>query len=65
MRLKPEGVVHSMCWVGEMSLYAVTDRGVVRWEMGHLAEGVRMEMTLQYDAWSDSAIGMTLGGSRR
>jgi len=65
VRLKREGVVHILCWVGETTLYAVTDRGLVRWECGHLAEGTRQDLTLQYDAWPETAIAMPLGGPRR
>lgn len=65
VRLRPEGVVHRLCWVGETTLYAVTDRGLVRWECGHLAEGTRQELTLQYDAWPETAIAMPLCGLGR
>ena len=50
VKLKSEGVVHSLCWVGETTLFAITDRALVRWDCGHLADGARRELSLQYDA---------------
>lgn len=58
VRLRCEGVVYSMVWVGETTLYAVTDRGLLRWECGVLAEGGREELALQYDAWKETAVAM-------
>lgn len=50
IKLKPEGVVHSLCWVDETMLWAITDRGLVRWDCGAMADGSRRELSLQYDA---------------
>lgn len=47
-RLRPtllsmEAVVHSMVWADEKVLYAFTDRGLIKWDMGHRSAGERME----------------------
>lgn len=47
VKLKGEGIVHKMCWVGETTLYTITDRGLVRYECGPSAQGHREELTLQ------------------
>ena len=54
--LMPEGVVHKMLWVDEMTLYATTDRGLVRWNLGPMSNGDRGELTLAYDAWPETVI---------
>ena len=64
VRLRPEGVVHKLCWVGETTLYAITDSGLVRWECGARAHGLREELNLQYDAWPQIAVAMPLNGTR-
>ena len=46
-------VVYGLTWVSETTLYAVTDRGLVRWDVGPKAEGGREELKLAYDAWSE------------
>ena len=46
-------VVYGLTWVCETTLYAVTDRGLVRWDVGPKAEGGREELKLAYDAWSE------------
>lgn len=42
--------MHALCWGSESSLWAVTDRGVVRWECGVLACGEREVKGLPCDA---------------
>ena len=42
VKLRNQGVVYSMLWVGETSLYAVTDGGLVRWDVS--APGSRGEV---------------------
>lgn len=39
--LSPEGVVHNMLWTNETQLYATTDQGLVRWDLGHMSDGER------------------------
>ena len=39
VELRPQGVIHSMCWQDEDRLYAITDRGLARWDLGHMALG--------------------------
>ena len=60
-RLRPvllpsEGVVHRMLWVDNAHLYATTDRGLVKWDIGHMSDGEREELTLTYDAWPETAV---------
>ena len=54
--LSSEGVVHSMLWTNEIQLYATTDQGLVKWDMGHMSEGERESLSLAYDAWPDTAV---------
>ena len=42
-RLSTEGVVHRMVWVDENNLYATTDHGLVKWNMGHLSVGKKRD----------------------
>ncbi len=39
VELSSQGVIHSMCWHSEDHLYAMTDRGLVRWDVGPMACG--------------------------
>lgn len=39
VELPSRGVIHSMCWNSEDQLYAMTDRGLVRWDVGPMACG--------------------------
>lgn len=48
--LSSEGVVHNMQFTDETHLYATTDRGLVRWDVGHLSEGRRENLSLRFDA---------------
>ena len=54
--LSPEGVVHNLLWTDETHLYATTDQGLVKWDIGPLSDGERDELTLTYDAWPDTAV---------
>lgn len=58
IKLSTEGVIHNMLWADESKLYATTDRGLVRWDMGHLCVGEREDLSLAYDAWPETAIEM-------
>ena len=42
MLLPGEGVVHQMKWLDESTLFAVTDRGLVSWDVGARASGKRL-----------------------
>ena len=58
-RLRPtllpsEGVVHKMLWTNETQLYASTDQGLAKWDIGHLSEGRREELSLAYDVLPES-----------
>lgn len=53
-RLRPtllpsEGVVHKMLWTNETQLYASTDQGLAKWDIGHMSEGRRENLSLAYD----------------
>ena len=68
-RLRPtllpsQGVVHSMLWANETQLYATTDRGLAKWDIGHRSEGEREHQTLAYDVWPDTATAAPVSGSK-
>ena len=54
--LRSEGVVYNMQWIDGTRLYATTDKGLVRWDIGPMSNGEKEELTLKYDAWSDTAV---------
>ena len=41
VRLPAQGVVHSLHWVDRENLFALTDRGLIRWYIGHSRSGKR------------------------
>lgn len=45
-----------MTWASETLLYATTDQGLVRWDIGHMSQGEREDLTLAYDAWPHTAL---------
>ena len=47
--LSSEGVVHKLLWTNETQLYATTDQGLVKWDIGHMSEGRRERLSLAYD----------------
>lgn len=47
--LSSEGVVYKMFWTDETQLYATTDRGLANWNIGHMSEGRRESLSLEYD----------------
>ena len=55
-------MVYAMCWVGECVLYAVTDGGLVRWDVGPRADGGKEVLRLEYDAWKETAVAAPLVG---
>ena len=68
-RLRPtllpsQGVVHSLLWTNETQLYATTDRGLAKWDIGHRSEGEREQLTLAYDAWPNTAVAAPVSGSK-
>ena len=60
--LKAMGVVHNLLWISETVLYATTDQGLVRWDMGNMSDGEKEELSLAYDAWPETAVAMPLTG---
>ncbi len=60
--LKPAGVVYNMLWISETILYATTDHGLVKWDMGNMSVGEREELSLSFDAWPETAVAMPLTG---
>lgn len=48
--LSSEGVVHKMLWTNETQLYATTDQGLAKWDIGHMSRGRREKLSLAYDA---------------
>ena len=68
-RLRPtllpsQGVVHSMLWTNETHLYATTDQGLAKWDIGHRSEGEREHLSLAYDAWPNAAVAAPVAGSK-
>ncbi|KAI9872995.1 MAG: hypothetical protein M1830_000955 [Pleopsidium flavum] len=49
VKLPSQGVIHSMCWQDEDKLYAVTDQGLVRWDVGHKAYGKGQAMSFELE----------------
>lgn len=47
VQLPPRGVIHSMCWRDENELYAMTDQGLVRWDVGCRAYGKRESLSFE------------------
>lgn len=60
--LKPVGVVYNMLWIGETVLYATTDHGLVKWDMGNMSVGENEDLSLAFDAWPETAVAMPLTG---
>ena len=60
--LKPMGVVHNMLWISETILYATTDQGLVKWDMGNMSDGEEENLSLAFDAWPETAVAMPLTG---
>lgn len=48
--LSSEGVVHKMLWTNETQLYAITDQGLAKWDIGHMSGGRREKLSLAHDA---------------
>ena len=49
--LPPQGIVHAMKWINDKVLYALTDKGLVSWNVGPRASGKR-----RIDAATDEAL---------
>ena len=47
--LSSEGVVYKLFWTNETQLYATTDQGLAKWNIGHMSEGRRESLSLEYD----------------
>ena len=54
--LPPQGVVHSMKWISDDDLCALTDKGLVSWNVGPRASGKR-----QIDAAADTTLASYAG----
>ena len=54
--LSSEGVVHKMLWTNETQLYATTDQGLAKWDIGHMSEGRRETLSLAYDVWPETVV---------
>lgn len=50
VELPSQGVIHSMCWQGEDRLYAMTDKGLVRWDVGPMACGRAESLSNDFDS---------------
>lgn len=48
--LSSEGVIYKLLWTNETQLYATTDQGLTKWDIGPMSEGRREFFSLAYDA---------------
>ena len=48
--LSSEGVIYKMLWTNETQLYATTDQGLAKWDIGPMSVGRREILSLAYDA---------------
>ncbi|KAL9124122.1 MAG: hypothetical protein Q9217_006518 [Psora testacea] len=68
-RLRPtilpqsRGVVHSMIWTNEEHLFAITDRGLVKWDLGWMCDGEKEDLSMEYDTWPDYAVCLPAPGT--
>ena len=60
--LKAMGVVHGMLWISDTILYATTDQGLVKWDMGKMSYGEEEDLSLAFDAWPETAVAMPMTG---
>ena len=68
-RLRPtllpsQGVVHNMLWTNETQLYASTDQGLAKWDIGYMSEGRRDNLSLAHDVWPETAVATRLSIGR-
>lgn len=57
VELPSQGVIHSRCWHGEDKLYAMTDRGLVRWDVGPMACGRAESLSSDFESRIDLSEG--------
>ncbi|KAG8530078.1 uncharacterized protein KY384_005560 [Bacidia gigantensis] len=68
-RLRPtllstsSSVVHGMQWTNEENLFAVTDRGLMKWDLGCMSDGTRESFSMPWDIWSSNALNVPAPGS--
>ena len=60
-RLRPtllpsEGVIHKLLWIDETKLCAISDRGLAKWDIGHMSDGRREILPLENDVWPETAV---------
>lgn len=60
--LSSEGVVHKMLWTNETQLYASTDQGLAKWDIGHMSTGQRGHLSLAYDVWPETSVATQVDG---
>ena len=58
-----EGVVHRLIWTSETNLFAVTDQGLMSWDLGCTSDGDKDFLSLAHDAWSPSAVSAPAPGA--
>ena len=58
-----EGVVHRLVWTSETNLFAITDRGLMSWDLGCTSDGDKDFLSLAHDAWSPSAVSAPAPGA--
>ena len=58
-----EGVVHRLAWTSETNLFAITDQGLMSWDLGCTSDGDKDFLSLAHDAWSPSAVSAPAPGT--
>lgn len=56
-------VVHSMFWIGDDILFAITDQGLSRFDVSPLSEGLHEDMSIIWDTWTTTALSEPAPGS--
>lgn len=56
VQLSSHGIIHSLGWQDDTRLLAITDRGLVRWDVGPLAQGkAHAVSTMLEDRWASGS----------
>lgn len=58
-----EGVVHRLVWTSETNLFAITDQGLMSWDLGCTSDGDKDFLSMAHDAWSPSAVSAPAPGA--
>ena len=56
-------VVHGMQWTNEEVLFAITDRGLLKWDLGCMSDGTTEDLSMIWDTWPTNALSVPAPGS--